>query len=219
MEHTMPRELLGRLCLIASLLVIAPACIGTDVLERRKQAEGTREMVSALTAAHAAEGKALVERYERVWHSLEAYHDPSLLSDVALGPDLEDAISYRTASAADEHAKWGVARAVTVTHVEILEVQPERIKLVADVEFQIEVLEPSGTHIDGPFKRVVCDVYVFRQHEGQWKYSAKYALCTEDYDFDWEYHIPDDHWLKREIGDLPSADLCHCEYWSYEAVR
>lgn len=167
------------------------------------------EAVRRLTDLYGTETQAVIENFESRWFTLDAHRNPSIQSDLATGPYLDDQGFARRGQALYDEP-WLITKSAKVTRVRVLEYSPERFKAVAHSVRMRDEITPAGEDQKSLLPYQACGIYVFLRKDGVWKLASYFNLDPRYAERDWN-NIPPSYWMRQIIGDIPDYLLFDCE--------
>jgi hypothetical protein len=195
------------LVFLSSVACVTLGPFGTDQRATSESLQVTVTAETSLTETHGVEVCDVIENFELQWGSLEAHRNPSVQSELAIGPFLHYWGYARMGEAIYDEPFWLVTTSATVKNVRVIEYSSERFRAVASVARRVDKTTTEGVIIESSLPRGHCEIYVFVRANNTWKLAGSFLTDgpPQDVERDWR-DAPD--WLKDIIGELPEGDLC-----------
>ena len=198
-------------------LCVLIACASCSYIGARQfaiiseQDEKKTEVASAestLTAQYGHEIQLIIENFELNWTSLEAHTNPDIQRGLATEPYLDDFAFERAGLSIYDDPFWSITKSAAVTHLLVLEYNPDRFKVVAHVTSGIDRITPNGDFIETYLPYKSCGIYVFVWEDRTWKLETYFDMTIPaDVYRDWDN---EPEWSRNSIGDLPYEAIHEC---------
>lgn len=190
-------------CLGIGSAIFIWADVYIRTVQRAKEAE------KILTLAHRDEVVNAIEKFEIVWQSLDAYHNPPIQAVVAT----QEYVQAHGLEREDSHFKfgdWYVTKAAKVGETRVLEYSAERFKAIACIKRIIVTVSPDERVLEAESTLFTRILYVFVREDSEWKIATLYDVYLDDWAYrDWRNATEEQ---KTYIGELPESlvqPVCH----------